>query len=149
MLSWYHGNMHGDALVDDFEAGAIDNSTFSHADHMFVIWTLIRRHGTLEAVRRFETSLRSITIADGNPEKYNATITHALGFLTAQRIDEKPSLDWDDFALQNPDLLQWPNEQLARLYPNGTLHTEQARRTFILPGGYARTNSRSKTRARQ
>ena len=75
----------------------------------------IHRHGTLEALRRFETSLKSITIASGHPEKYNATITHALCFLTAQRIDENPSLDWDDFALDNPDLLQWPNEQLARL----------------------------------
>lgn len=132
--------MNRDTLVDDFEAGTIDNATFRHADHVFVIWTLIHRHGTLEAVRRFETSLKSITIADGHPEKYNATITHALGFLTAQRIDEKPSLGWDDFALHNPDLLQWPNEQLARLYPNGSLHTGQARRTFILPRGDTHTS---------
>jgi hypothetical protein len=127
--------MNRETLVEDFEAGIIDNSMFGHADHVFVIWSLIRRHGTLEAVRRFETSLKRITADAGHPEKYNATITHALGFLTAERFDEHPSLEWDDFVRRNPDLLQWPNELLNRLYPNGSLRTERARRSFVLPGG--------------
>ena len=134
MLSWYHDNMPSTSLVESFEAGAIDNSTFSHADHVFVIWHLIRRHGSLEAIRRFESSLKRITAESGHPEKYNATITYALGFLLAERIAGEPSLEWDDFALRNRDLMKWPNEQLDRLYPNGSIHAERARRTFMLPG---------------
>lgn len=134
MLSWYHDNMRSDTLVESFEAGTIDNSTFSHADHVFVIWSLIHTYGPLEAIHRFGTSLTRITSEAGHPEKYNATITYALSFLVAERIAEDPSLEWDDFSHHNPDLLEWPNEQLTRLYPNGSMHTEQARRVFTLPG---------------
>lgn len=126
-------------LVEDFETGRIDNSTFGHAEHVFVIWSLIRTHGTLEAIRRFERSLKRITTEAGHPEKYNATITYALGFLTAERVAEDPSLEWDDFAERNPDLMEWPNRQLASLYPNGALHTRQAKLSFILPGGHERS----------
>jgi hypothetical protein len=133
MVSQYHDTMDRDRLVANFEAGTIDNSAFSHADPVFMIWSLIRSHGTLEAIRRFENSLKQIIVADGHSDKYNATITCALGFLIAERIAQDPSLDWDDFAYYNPDLLQWPNKLLANLYANGAMHTEQARRTFILP----------------
>lgn len=126
-------------LVDDLEAGTLDNSTFTHADHVYVIWSLIHTHGALEAIRRFETSLKRITEEAGHPEKYNATISYALGFMTAERIAEAPSLDWDQFSQANPDLLVWPNEQLSRLYPNGALHTDRARRVFVLPGANAKT----------
>jgi hypothetical protein len=98
-----------------------------------VIWSLIHTHGTIEAIRRFELSLKQVTVADGHPDTYNATITYALGFLTAEQIADNPSLDWDEGTRRNPDLLQWPNKQLANLYPNGEMHTEHARRTFILP----------------
>ena len=98
MLSWYHDNMSSETLVERFEAGVIDNSTFSHADHVFVIWSLIHAHGILEAIRRFEDSLRRITVASGHPEKYNATITYCLAFLTAERTAERPTLEWEDFA---------------------------------------------------
>jgi len=120
-------------LVENVEKGKIDNSTFSHADHVFVIWSLIHVHGILEAIRRLEDSLKQTTVADGHPDRYNATIIDALGFLTAERIAQDPSLDWDEFTRHNPDLLHWPNKQLSNLYPNGAMHTEQARRTVILP----------------
>lgn len=122
-----------DTLVSDFEAGTIDNSTFTHADHVYVIWSLIHAHGPLEAIRRFEASLKRITSEAGVPGKYNATITYALAFLVAERINEDPSLAWDDFAERNPDLLEWPNQQLSRIYPDEVLHTERARRVFLLP----------------
>ncbi|MCP4903276.1 MAG: hypothetical protein GY906_40460 [bacterium] len=130
--------MSRDTLVERFEAGTIDNSKFSHTEHVYVVWSLIHTHGPLEAICRFETSLQRITSEAGHPEKYNATITYALGFLTAERIAEDQSLTWDDFAHNNPDLLTWPNEQLARLYPDGSMLTERARRMFILPGGNPR-----------
>lgn len=128
-----------DTLVESFEAGTIDNSTFSHPDHVYVIWSLIHVHGPLEAIRRFETSLKRITSEAGHPDKHNATITYALGFLTAERVAEDDSLTWKDFARRNPDLMEWPNEQLTRLYPDGSMHTEEARRAFILPEGSPRT----------
>jgi hypothetical protein len=120
-------------LVGDFETSHIDNSTFSHTEHVYVIWTLIHTHGTLEAIRRFELALKRITTEAGRPEKYNATITYALAFLVAERITEHPLASWDDFAARNSDLLTRPNSALTRPYSPETLHSPKARQSFVLP----------------
>jgi len=120
-------------VVADFEAGTIDNTTFGHPDHVRVIWEFIHAYGTLEAVGRFEAGLKRITAAAGHPEKYHATITHAFAFLVGQRIAEQGSVSWDDFVTANSDLFDWPNSALARMYPDETLSTSTARKTFVMP----------------
>jgi len=119
----------------DFEAGAIDNTTFRHHDHVRVIWEFIHAYGTLEAVGRFESGLKRITAAAGHPEKYHATITYAFAFLVGQRIAQQGVLAWDDFVAANPDLFDWPSSALTRMYPDGSLHTPTARQTFVMPLG--------------
>jgi len=122
-------------LVADFEAGTIDNTTFGHPDHVRVIWSFIHAHGTLEAVARFEAGLKGITAAAGHPEKYHATITHAFAFLVGQRIAEQGTLRFEAFVEANHDLFDWPDSALSRMYPNDTLKTATARRTFVMPFG--------------
>ena len=120
-------------LVESFEDGTIDNCNFSHPEHIFVIWSLVRSRGTLPAVAQFESCLKRITEAEGHPEKYHATITHALGVLVGERVAIAPDLDWDGFVVANPDLFDWPNTTLSSLYPNGELDTAEARSRFVLP----------------
>lgn len=120
-------------LVESFEDGTIDNCNFSHPEHLFVIWSLVRSRGTLPAVAQFETCLRRITEAEGHPEKYHATITHALGITVGERIAAAPDLSWQEFAEANSDLFEWPNPMLSSLYPNGELDSDEARATFVLP----------------
>lgn len=117
----------------DFEAGTIDPSSFGHRDHIRVVWELIHAHGMLAAVSRFEAGLKRITAAAGHPEKYHATITHAFAFLVGQRIAEDGPTSWDHFVDANPDLFEWPNSALAQMYPNDALHTDAARRAFVMP----------------
>ena len=122
-------------VVADFEAGTIDNTTFGHPDHVRVIWEFIHAYGTLEAVGRFEAGLKRITAAAGHPEKYHATITHAFAFLIGQRIAQQGAVSWDDFVTANPDIFDWPNSAMARMYPDDTLKTAAARQTFLMPFG--------------
>jgi hypothetical protein len=65
----------------------------------------------------------------------NATITHAFAFLVGQRIAEQGPLSWDAVFATNPDLFDWPNSALTRMYPHGTLHAVAARQTFVMPFG--------------
>ena len=76
---------------------------------------------------------KRITAAAGHPEKYHATITHAFAFLVGQRIAEQGAVSWPDFVETNPDLFDWPNSALSRMYPDDTLGTTTARRTFVMP----------------
>lgn len=120
-------------LVASFEDGTIDNCQFSHPEHIHVIWSLVRSHGTLDGVARFEDCLKRITQAEGHPEKYHATITHALGILAGERVAADPSATWDEFLAANEDLFEWPSTLLAAMYPNGELDTPEARASFVLP----------------
>ena len=120
-------------IVASFEDGTLANCSFGHADHLFVIWSLVRLHGTLGALARFEAGIRRVTIAGGVPEKYHATVTHALGVIVGERVVATPGATWDDFASANPDLFEWPSPVLAELYPNGILDTADARAHFLLP----------------
>lgn len=122
-------------VLAEFEAGTLDNSTFGHHDHVRVIWSYVHAYGTLEALARFESGLKRITAAAGHPEKYHATITHAFAFLVGERVAEQGPLNWAEFAEANPDLFEWPNSTLRRLYPGDVLHSPAARRTFVLPSG--------------
>ena len=120
-------------LVDAFEDGTIDNCNFSHPEHIYVIWSLIHSRGVLRGISQFETCLRRITEAEGHPEKYHATITHALGITVGERVAAAPDLDWLEFAAANGDLFEWPNALLSSLYPRGELDSEDARSRFVLP----------------
>lgn len=128
-------------LATDFEAGTIDNTSFGHPEHVRVIWSLVHAYGTLQAVQRFEAGLKRITAAAGHPEKYHTTITYAFAFLVAERIAGQGPLSWHDFVDANPDLLDWPSTALARMYPDNTLQSTTARRTFVMPGGQGRQRS--------
>lgn len=121
------------ALVASFEDGTIDNCEFSHPEHIHVIWSLVRSRGTLGGVARFEDCLKRITEAEGHPEKYHATITHALGILVGERVAAAPEATWDVFISANQDVFEWPSPLLKTLYPNGELDTPEARASFILP----------------
>ncbi len=120
-------------LVASFEDGTIDNCEFSHPEHIHVIWSLVRSRGTLGGIAQFETCLKRITEAEGHPEKYHATITHALGIVMGERVAARPDDEWVAFMDANPDLFEWPSSLLKELYPNGELDTPEARARFVLP----------------
>ena len=121
-------------LVDLFENGTLDNCEFSHADHLFVIWSLVKRHGTLGALARFEAGIKKVTAAAGKPEMYHATVTHALAIVVGERVARSPELTWDEFVKANGELFEWPSPILAGLYPSELLDSSEARAGFLLPG---------------
>jgi hypothetical protein len=43
------------------------------------------------------------------------------------------SVDWDEFASRNPDLLTWKNGILTRYYNQDTLQSDLARAVFLFP----------------
>jgi len=61
------------------------------------------------------------------------TITHAYFFLIRERIVRGSSSNWDEFALNNPDLLIWKNGILSRYYSEVTLKSDLARTVFVFP----------------
>ena len=86
--------MSNGSLLDDFEAGRIRGSEFSHERHLLVAWSLSRRHPHEEAFDRLAAGIRGIAARAGVPGKYHETMTRAWFELVAQAesLDRHPEL---------------------------------------------------------
>src|SRR5258708_37878757 len=123
-------SMNDREFVDAFEACAVANTDFHHADHVRLAWIYLGEHELLAAIERFSSSLRRFAEHHGVPGLYHATITCASLPLIHERMHGEASFD----ALRdaNPDLFVWKPAVLGRCSRAGTLGAERARRTFVI-----------------
>jgi hypothetical protein len=126
--------MKSDELIRRFECGDTPADTFHHADHVRLAFEYLRRYSALEALGRFSNALQRFAAAQGKADRYHETITWAYLLLIRERMARAEGTQgWDEFAVQNSDLLVWKGGVLDTLYRPETLDSVLARRTFVLP----------------
>jgi hypothetical protein len=125
--------MSNEELIHRFEADAVPEDSFHHADHVRLAFAYLSQYPVLQALERFAGALKRFAIARGKADRYHETITHAYFFLIRERIARSQCTDWEEFARQNSDLLQWKDGVLSRYYREGTLKSELARNVFVFP----------------
>jgi hypothetical protein len=117
-----------------FEAGTLPEDRFHHPDHVRAAWLLLREEAPAAALARFSEALKRFAAAKGKTRLYHETITWAYVLLINERVQRSGRrLDWDAFALANPDLLTWRPSVLDRYYTSETLGSELSRQVFVLP----------------
>src|SRR5882757_2804248 len=116
-----------------FEAEAVPEDSFHHTDHVRLAFAYLSEFPPLEALQRFSTALKRFATARGKSQLYHETITHAYFFLIRERIARGSFTNWDEFALNNPDLLTWKSGILSRYYSEVTLKSDLARTVFVFP----------------
>jgi hypothetical protein len=120
-----------------FEACAIPNTAFHHADHVRTAFLYLSRYPALEALERFSTSLVRFARAHGKPDRYNETVTWAYFFLIRERMARSCGTEsWPAFASRNGDLLNWTDSVLNRYYRPETLPSDLAKRLFLFPDNF-------------
>ncbi len=120
-------------LIDRFESGDVPESEFHHADHVRLAFAYLQKNSPLTALEKFSHALKQFAASHGKTQLYNETITHAYFFLIRERMARCGTLEWEDFALRNPDLLLWKDGILDRYYHQATLRSDLARSVFIFP----------------
>jgi len=125
--------MTAEEIIRRFEADAVPEDSFHHADHVRLAFAYLSQFPPLEALDKFCTALKRFATARGKPDRYHETITHAYFFLIRERMVRCAAADWDDFAFRNADLLVWKNGILSRYYQESTLQSELARSVFVFP----------------
>lgn len=125
--------MGNEEYIARFEAGEIPPDSFHHADHVRLAFAYLSRFSVLEALTRFSAALKKFAAAHGKEDRYNETITYAYFFLIRERMLRCELPNFEEFAIENADLLTWTNGILNRYYQESTLKSELARRTFVLP----------------
>ena len=121
----------GDAELARFEAGAVDETTFSHAEHVRLAFEMLQRLPFDAALARYAAGLRRLATRVGRPERYHATITVAFLAAVAERRARSGAATWNDFQAAAPELLD--RRCLERWYPAELLASDLARGTFVLP----------------
>ncbi len=124
-----------DLTIATFESGEINAEAFNHEAHIYVAWLYLEAYPVSEALSRFTAALKRLTLRLGVPEKYHHTITWFFMLL----IDERraPGSAWPAFRRANADLFSRSDTVLARYYRPGTLASDKARTSFLLPDALA------------
>ena len=126
--------MNNREFVAAVENCAIPCGDFHHADHVRLAWLYLREYPVLEAIERFSRSLRRLATHCGASGKYHETITWAYLLLIHERVQREDAPgDWEAFRAANADLFDWKRSILERYYVPQTLHSDLARRIFVLP----------------
>jgi hypothetical protein len=125
--------MCNEELIHRFESDAVPEASFHHADHVQLAFAYLSQYPVLQALDKFAEGLKRFAAARGKAQLYHETITHAYFFLIRERMARSVSLDWEEFARQNSDLLQWKDGVLGRYYREGTLQSDLARHVFVFP----------------
>jgi len=122
------------AFVTAFEDLSLPASAFRHADHVRLARLYLLDQPLPAAMTRFADGLKRFATNLGKPEKYHETITYAFVVLVNERLERTGrDTDWATFRAANPDLFDYPNPVLDRLYRPETLGSDFARRVFVLP----------------
>jgi hypothetical protein len=126
--------MTDDEFIAKFEDCSLPNESFHHSDHVKMVFLYLGRYQVLEALQRFSTSLARFAAAKGKPGLYHETITWAFVFLIRERIVRAGRRQtWAQFVAANADLLNWKDNVLKKYYSDGTLASDLAKGTFLLP----------------
>ncbi len=126
------GAMTNPEVISSFETDAVPGG-FHHTEHVRLAFSYLSEYEPPDALRRFSQALKTYATARGKAERYHETITYAYLFLIRERMARTPVADWDEFAIQNPDLLQWKPGVLDRYYRESTLRSDLARTVFLFP----------------
>jgi hypothetical protein len=120
-------------LLDRFVDTTLPSGQFHHQQHVNVAWLFVRKYGMPAALSEFSAAVKRFAAAKGADGLYHETITWAFLLLIAERQAKCGAASWDDFAVLNPDLLQWKPSILERYYSRATLDSDLARQIFVFP----------------
>jgi hypothetical protein len=119
-------------IIRQFETDTLAGE-FHHGDHVRLAFAYLKEFPPHAALARFANALKRYAASRNRSQLYHETITHAYFFLIRERMARSGIVQWDDFARQNPDLLQWKPGILDRYYRDSTLQSDLARAVFLFP----------------
>lgn len=125
--------MTNEELIERFESGNTPTDSFHHVDHVRLAFAYLSGNPPLQALEKFTDALKKYATLLGKPRLYHETITHAYFFLIRERMARSIFSSWDEFAVENGDLLQWKGGVLKRYYNEETLQSDLARSVFLFP----------------
>ena len=118
-------------FLQAFRCAKFEVGQFAHKDHVFAAWLMLRELPLDQAAIEFADCIMCIAVKFAVPEKFHATITHALMVIIASRID--PGESWEHFWSSNCDIADDAMSLLNVYYSRSLLYSNEARQKFVPP----------------
>lgn len=115
-------SLHPALSIDDFEQSRVDGGSFDHEAHVYMAWLYLGQYPLTEAIDRFTSALKRLTLELGVPGKYHDTITWFFMLIIAQRRIGNVSADWQNFKEKKPG-----SSLARRQHPESLLQQGNAR----------------------
>jgi hypothetical protein len=125
--------MSDDAFLAAFLDCSMPPAGFDHLGHVRATWLLLQRRPLERAVEETCEGIARLAAHLGVPGKYNRTLSEALVRLMAHGGAARPTLSWEGFQAENPELMNDARGVLARHYSPERLSSEAARERFVTP----------------
>lgn len=121
-------------LIAAVETRTLPIDAFSHAEHVRLAWSYLKRMPVLIALGAFRDALQGFAAHHGKATLYHETITVAYMLMVFERMaGSRHQASWEEFARNNSDLLVWKNGPFFQHYSADVLQDPQARAAFVMP----------------
>lgn len=121
--------MDDDDFLDRFARGRLE--TFSHRDHVRLVYARARRTNGREATDFARRGLRELAERHGMPQKYHETLTVAWSRLIAARAEAFEGDDFEAFMEAHPELGR--TSLIEEYYSRELVYSAEARAAFVAP----------------
>jgi hypothetical protein len=119
-------------FLEALESCTLPETEFGHAAHVRAGYLYLRSLEFAAALARIRTVVRNYAAALGKAERYHETITVAyLALIHEHMVQRGDGGDWPAFERENRELFE--PDALLRFYSPSQLHSDLARRIFLLP----------------
>ncbi len=119
--------------IESLESATLDAEAFNHEAHIYVGWLYLEHYPLTEAIEKFTSALRRLTLKLGVPGKYHETISWFYLLLIEERRSASTQHDWFAFRRENNDLFCRDENIIERYYSKVLISSDRARRSFVLP----------------
>lgn len=125
--------LNDDDFVQAFEDLTLQAGDFNHRGHLRIAWLYLQRWPLKSAIDKTSTGIAAFANSLGAKNKFHCTLTQATVVIMAERVNQKKQHLFEDFLVDNPDLVDDLSALLAKHYSYCVLYSQRAKTGFIAP----------------
>ncbi|MBV1911668.1 MAG: hypothetical protein KUG78_20415 [Kangiellaceae bacterium] len=120
-------------FISEFEAMTLEPQYFSHRGHIRISWLYLNQFNFDLACEKIEFGINRYATSLGAKDKFHCTLTRVLVVLIYGRMKKSSHKSWQNFIINNSDLVNNAQELISEYYSEELINSELARKLFVKP----------------
>ena len=128
-----HYRLSDSEFSEQFAAGTLLPSLFSHEAHLRLAYIHIQRHGLKQAIENMNAQILAFAIANNARDNFNRTVTTAAVYTMQHLMSRAQSQDFNGLLEEFPRLKTDFKGLLAAHYSGDIFRSKEAKANFLEP----------------